>query len=126
MQRRIRRIPAAILASAAIAGLGGPALASELDFATLTCATFLKQTDEGQAVIALWLDGHLSPVTDPARVELDQVRQIAPALRADCEDRRDSKLTSVYELRAAQWVASRPQPGDRASQADDRAQQAND
>jgi hypothetical protein len=99
---------AALVAAGTVAGSGASALAAPpIDFGALTCADFLKQTEEGQRVIALWLDGHLSSNPAQSRVDLDEILQRVPALRDACEASRQSKITGVYEAEEQNWVAAR-------------------
>jgi hypothetical protein len=109
MSRRISMLTAAALAAGAVAGTGTSALAAPpIDFGALTCADFLDATEEGQQVMALWLDGHLSSNPEESKVDLDEILLRVPALRAACADRQDSKITGVYEVEEQSWVAARP------------------
>ena len=109
MSRRISMLAAAVTAAGVVAGPGATALAAPpIDFGALTCADFLDATEEGQQVMALWLDGHLSSNPEESKVDLDEILLRVPALRAACEGRQESKITGVYEVEQQSWVAARP------------------
>jgi acid stress chaperone HdeB len=90
----MRRCHLAILAAAFVAT---PALAQDVDMATIKCKDFLASSKADIGNILIWLEGYYTKESDPPILHADKMAQDAKSLSNYCNAHGDDDIIKAAE-----------------------------